>query len=81
MPPPRLPQPAAVALARPTMALLYICEHQTWQVTKAARPRPMMARHTMNASADSTQSMPSIAGHVTKRRKARARRGPMMSQT
>ena len=28
-PPPMLPQPAEVALARPTTDLLYICVHQT----------------------------------------------------
>jgi hypothetical protein len=80
-PPPMLPQPAAVALTRPTTDLLYICVHQTCEVTKVARPMPIKPRHTMKPAADSTKSMPSAAGQMMKQRKASVRRGPSMSQT
>jgi hypothetical protein len=50
-PPPRLPQPAAVALAPPTMLLANICAHQVWQATKVASEQPMTQRMRMNCHA------------------------------
>mmetsp|Transcript_24742 Transcript_24742/g.37685 ORF Transcript_24742/g.37685 Transcript_24742/m.37685 type:complete len:90 (+) Transcript_24742:1199-1468(+) len=40
-PPPKLPQPAAVALAVPTTAGANISEHQNWFVTNVAPAAPM----------------------------------------
>ena len=40
-PPPKLPQPAAVALAVPTTFGANISEHQNWLVTKVAPAQPM----------------------------------------
>ena len=51
MPPPRLPQPPAVALTVPTMEDEKNCEHQTWHVTKVASERPTMMRPMMKAVA------------------------------
>merc|ERR1719337_222998 len=45
-PPPRLPQPAAVALAAPTTFFENCWEHHTWQHTKVARPQKMIATAT-----------------------------------
>merc|ERR1719498_1837186 len=43
-PPPRLPQPAAVAFAVPTTFGANISEHQNWFVTKVAPAQPMRNR-------------------------------------
>ena len=40
-PPPRLPSPAAVALAVPTTLGANMSEHQNWLVTKVAPAQPM----------------------------------------
>ena len=40
-PPPKLPQPAAVALAVPTTLGANMSEHQNWLVTKVAPAQPM----------------------------------------
>ena len=39
-----LPQPAATALAVPTILALNMTEHQNWQGTKVAREKPMILR-------------------------------------
>ena len=57
-----------------------ICEHHTCEVTKVARPMPMKARHAIQPLASVTKYMPRMGGHVIKRRKESARRGPSMSQ-
>ena len=44
-PPPRLPQPAAVALATPMILLLNICAHQVCAHTKVASEKPIRKRH------------------------------------
>lgn len=41
-PAPMLPQPAATALAEPTMRALNMTEHQNWQGTKVASEKPMI---------------------------------------
>merc|ERR1719171_3299035 len=46
-PPPRLPQPAAVAFAVPTTFGANISEHQNWFVTKVAPAHPMRNRRTV----------------------------------
>eukprot|EP00438_Fugacium_kawagutii_P036205 Skav225352 [mRNA] locus=scaffold652:23527:23939:- [translate_table: standard] len=46
-PPPKLPQPAAVALAVPTTFGENIKEHQNWFVTKVAPAHPMKNRITV----------------------------------
>lgn len=43
-PPPKFPQPAAVALAVPTTFGENIKEHQNWLVTKVAPAHPMKKR-------------------------------------
>merc|ERR1719199_694434 len=43
-PPPRLPQPAAVAFAAPTTFGANMSEHQNWLVTKVAPAQPMRNR-------------------------------------
>ena len=43
-PPPKLPQPAAVALAVPTTLGENMSEHQNWLVTKVAPAQPMKNR-------------------------------------
>ena len=47
MPPPRLPQPAAVALATPMIFLLNICAHQVCEQTKVASEKPIRQRQMM----------------------------------
>ena len=47
MPPPRLPQPAAVALATPMMLLENICAHHVCEQTNAASEKPIRQRQTM----------------------------------
>merc|ERR1719440_916340 len=46
-PPPRLPQPAAVAFAVPTTFGANMSEHQNWFVTKVAPAQPMRNRRTV----------------------------------
>merc|ERR1719331_280736 len=46
-PPPRLPQPAAVAFAVPTTFGANISEHQNWFVTNVAPAQPMRNRRTV----------------------------------
>merc|ERR1719221_451195 len=46
-PPPRFPQPAAVALAVPTTFGANIREHQNWFVTKVAPAQPIIVRMRM----------------------------------
>merc|ERR1712147_461108 len=46
-PPPRLPQPAAVAFAVPTTFGANISEHQNWFVTNVAPAHPMRNRRTV----------------------------------
>ena len=47
MPPPRLPQPAAVALATPMMLRENICAHHVCEQTNAASEKPIRQRQTM----------------------------------
>eukprot|EP00951_Prasinocladus_malaysianus_P003356 scaffold23739_cov41-Prasinocladus_malaysianus.AAC.2 len=47
-PPPRLPHPPAVALARPTIFGVNIMEHQNWVATKVDRLSPTNSRPMMN---------------------------------
>eukprot|EP00965_Chrysotila_dentata_P254857 6212017-Pleurochrysis_carterae.AAC.1 len=81
IPPPKLPQPPAVALAAPTIDLLKSCEHQTWQVTKLARPRPMMKRQMMKPLADWVKAMPMMPGTASMRMPKKARRAPNFSHS
>merc|ERR1712032_1802023 len=46
-PPPRFPQPPAVAFAVPTTVGANMSEHQNWFVTKEAPAQPIMVRITM----------------------------------
>eukprot|EP00975_Prorocentrum_lima_P017596 3714177-Prorocentrum_lima.AAC.1 len=46
-PPPRLPQPAAVAFAVPMTFGANISEHQNWFVTKVAPAQPIIVRIRM----------------------------------
>jgi len=79
-PPPRLPQPAAVALAIPTTDLANIWAHQVWHATKVASEKPMMQRKRMKRVGVLTNMMPTIAGVVPRRRKPRPLRAPNLSQ-
>jgi len=81
MPPPRLPHPPAVALARPTIFFENCCVHHTWHATNEARPHPMKRRHAMKPAALLMNIMPTMKGHVMKRTKARPLRAPMTSHT
>merc|ERR1719464_2000165 len=57
-PPPRFPQPAAVALAVPTTFGANISEHQNWLVTKVAPAQPIKVRIRMK---DHSLLMPAAA--------------------
>merc|ERR1712227_670998 len=46
-PPPKLPQPAAVAFAVPTTLGANISEHQNWFVTNVAPAQPIIVRMRM----------------------------------
>merc|ERR1712054_432344 len=54
-PPPRLPQPAAVAFAVPTTFGANMSEHQNWFVTKVAPAQPIIVR--INTKLQSLQIM------------------------
>jgi hypothetical protein len=78
-PPPRLPQPPAVAFAVPTQFEENCCVHHTWHATKDAREQPMMARQAMKPPALVTHMMPMMPGTVRRRRDARPFRAPSTS--
>ena len=59
-----LPQPAATALAVPTMRALNMVLHQNWQATKAAREKPMSIRQAMKPPVVETAAMPKVAEDV-----------------
>merc|ERR1719331_45030 len=65
-PPPRLPQPAAVAFAVPTTFGANISEHQNWFVTNVAPAHPIIMRIKMKfhsakmPAAASTQTEPKV---------------------
>ena len=80
-PPPRLPQPAAVAFTVPTIDLANICEHHTWQVTKVARPQPMKRRATMSASGVVAKMSAMMPGQPAIRRMHAVLRAPRRSQS
>ena len=80
-PPPRLPQPAAVAFTVPTIDLANICEHHTWQVTKVARPQPMKRRATMSASGVVAKMSAMMPGQPAIRRRHAVLRAPRRSQS
>jgi hypothetical protein len=61
-PPPMFPQPAAMALAEPTMRALNMLVHQYWQHTKAARENPMNRRSTMKEAALLAWDMQKMTG-------------------
>ena len=50
MPPPRLPQPAVMALAPPTILGVNICVVQYCVLTKEASEKPMAQRQVTNAA-------------------------------
>mmetsp|Transcript_33849 Transcript_33849/g.74035 ORF Transcript_33849/g.74035 Transcript_33849/m.74035 type:complete len:242 (-) Transcript_33849:126-851(-) len=79
-PPPRLPQPPAVALAIPTILGLNITEDQNWQATKVARPQPMKKREMRNPMGVVTVAIPKTAGATPSIRNAYPQRGPNVSQ-
>jgi hypothetical protein len=58
MPPPMLPQPAAMALAEPTTLVLNMDVHQNWQHTKAAREKPINRRAMMKPMPPAAQQQP-----------------------
>ena len=64
-PPPMLPQPAAMALAEPTILVLNMEVHQNWQHTKAAREQPMKRRRTMKEVASVASAMPAMKGALS----------------
>mmetsp|Transcript_50958 Transcript_50958/g.101345 ORF Transcript_50958/g.101345 Transcript_50958/m.101345 type:complete len:203 (+) Transcript_50958:1677-2285(+) len=80
IPPPRLPQPAAVAFAIPTTFLENICEHHVWHATKVASEKPMMHLRIMNCHALVTNMMRTMAGVVPSSRMPSPRRAPNLSQ-
>ena len=57
-------QPAATALAVPTMRALNMVEHQNWQATKVARENPMSMRQAMNPAARKRRRG-TVAAHVS----------------
>lgn len=58
---PRLPHPAAKALAVPTTLMENMDDIQNWQQTKVASAKPMKHRHTMKPADDDTIDMEKTA--------------------
>jgi hypothetical protein len=61
-PPPRLPHPAAIPLAVPTMRVLNMELTQYSHETNVAREKPMKNRLTRNPPASSTSAIANTAG-------------------
>merc|ERR1719326_1966953 len=79
MPPPRLPQPPAVALTVPTMDLAKNWEHHTWHVTKVASERPMMMRAMTNMGPFCAAEKRIMPGMPMRSRMAKVLRAPKTS--
>ncbi len=71
-PPPRLPQPAAVPLTKPTILLLKKELIQNWQETKVASAKPMKKRTMMKPLMVETVAMEKTAGAVNMMMNAQA---------
>lgn len=80
-PPPKLPHPAAIAFADPTILLLNMELIQYWQDTNVARENPMKNRTAVNPDDDSTDAMAYTAGEMIITRNAHPYRGPIKSHT
>mmetsp|Transcript_835 Transcript_835/g.1375 ORF Transcript_835/g.1375 Transcript_835/m.1375 type:complete len:210 (+) Transcript_835:1541-2170(+) len=78
-PPPRLPQPPAVAFARPTIFLENMTDTQAWHATKDARPMPIKERQTMKPIASVTYIIASRGGIVIRSRIESPFRAPHVS--
>jgi len=78
-PPPRLPQPAAVALAIPTHLPLNMTDIQNWHATNVARPSPMPKRQIKNPDAVLTNGIAKQNGAVTNKIIPRPILGPTRS--
>jgi hypothetical protein len=63
-PPPRLPQPAAIPFAVPTILLLNMELIQYWHDTNVANENPMKNRTAVNPDDDSTDAMEYTAGEM-----------------
>ena len=74
-PAPRLPHPAATALAVPTTLEVNMRVHQYWHMTKVPPAKPMHSRVTVNPAPFWTkprQAVGMLAAHNTSRYKMRA---------
>eukprot|EP00877_Chromochloris_zofingiensis_P004708 jgi/Chrzof1/14238/Cz08g30200.t1 len=71
-----LTQPAAKALAVPTILVLNMFVHQYWQATKAANDMPIMKRAAIKPAALVTMAMQNTQGAVKRRHKLIPKRGP-----
>mmetsp|Transcript_2563 Transcript_2563/g.8604 ORF Transcript_2563/g.8604 Transcript_2563/m.8604 type:complete len:268 (-) Transcript_2563:38-841(-) len=79
-PPPRFPQPAVQALARPTISLANIWEDQNWVTTKVAPPKPIMKRTIPRPQTFSTAAPRRTKQVIHPKRKVWQRLGPHLSQ-
>ena len=71
-PPPRLPQPAVIPLAVPTIDAENMVLIQNWQDTKVARENPMKKRDKIKPTVVDTVAMQKIAGAVSMTNDAQA---------